>query len=81
MIYQGVSQYRTKEVSGVFAPDGQILIKKRGSKWRNTSLFDQKWCLMKNSSFFDQKMPEIVAKFDQILIKIDHPEQKRGLPL
>ena len=36
---------------------------------------------MKNSSFLDQKMPEIVAKFDQFLIKIDHPEQKRGIPL
>ena len=23
-------------------------------------------------------MPEIVAKFDQILIKIDHPEQNRS---
>ena len=45
--------------------DGQILIKKRGFNWRNTSLFDQKWCLMKNSSFLDQKMPEIVANFDQ----------------
>ena len=74
-------QYRTKEVVCGFAPDGQILIKKRGFKWRNTSLFDQKWCLMKTSSFFDQKMPEIVAKFDQILIKIDHPEQNRTLPL
>ena len=30
---------------------------------------------------FDPKMPEIIAKFDQILIKIDHPEQKRGIPL
>jgi len=57
------------------------LIKKRSFKWRNTSLFDQKWGLMKNSSFLDQKMPEIVAKFDQILIKIDHPEQKRRIPL
>ena len=76
-----MSPDRTKEVFPVFAPDGQILIKKRGFKWRNTSLFDQKWCLMKNSSFLDQKMPEIVAKFDQILIKIDHPEQKRPIPL
>ena len=38
-----------------------------GFKWRNTSRFDQKWCLMKNSSLSDQKMPEIVAKFDQVI--------------